>query len=61
MESPGHSTGTGHISIWGPLASSSNIHLEKCKASFNEEDNRTCFLSANRAAEHPDVCSCGWV
>lgn len=50
-----------HVSIWGPLASSSNVYLEQRKANSDQEDNCTCFLSANRAAEHPDVCSCGWV
>lgn len=61
LDSLVHCDGTGHVSIWGPLASSRNVYLEQSKANSNQEDNCTCFLSANRAAEHPDVCSCGWV
>lgn len=58
--SPVHCMGTGHVSIWGPLSSSRNVCHQQHKANSNQEDKCTCFLSSNRAAEHPDVCSCGW-
>lgn len=60
-DSPVHCIGTGHVSIWGLLSSSRNVCHQQCKANSNQEDNCTCFLSSNRAAEQPDVCSCGWV